>query len=234
MISAPSSTSMVSSCLARSRLCSRSAVLVTPLTRLRIGQVYQEPRNTPTLPRGGRARQKRHIIGRSSSSSEGSPMPWLWMWRGSIHSLSRLTVAPRPEPSRPPMRMITANRADCANSSWASSRSARRAGTSFSYTDFLTLCPSSALSNIPGLPWRWFTKPSLAGDGAISCRLKHTRSGQATGKTGKAGRLRPAPWSCSRRPAGCSTQRIHRFLMFHKLPRNRVTQNSASTPRSSQ
>ena len=61
----------------------------------------------PMRPLGGSARQKRHISGRSRSSSVSAPKAWVWMWRGSIHSLRRLTVSPLPAPSTPFTRITT-------------------------------------------------------------------------------------------------------------------------------
>ena len=83
----------------------------------------------PIFPFGGSARQKRHIGGRSRSSSDGASKACVWMWRGSIHSLSRLTVSPLPAPSTPPIRMITGNVPFSFRRYWASSRSARSFGT---------------------------------------------------------------------------------------------------------
>ncbi len=60
-----------------------------------------------TRPFGGSTRQKRHIGGRCASSSVGLPKACVTMWRGSIHSLSRLTVSPLPAPSTPAIRITT-------------------------------------------------------------------------------------------------------------------------------
>jgi hypothetical protein len=86
----------------------------------------------PILPFAGRARQKRHITGRSRSSSEGMPMPWVSTWRGSSHSLSRCTDSLRPPPSTP-LTMITTWKPFLLTSSYCVlSRASRSAGNSFS------------------------------------------------------------------------------------------------------
>jgi hypothetical protein len=46
--------------------------------------------------------------GRSRSSSVGLSKACTSMWRGSIHSLSRFTVSPRPAPSMPLIRITVA------------------------------------------------------------------------------------------------------------------------------
>ena len=83
--------------------------------------VCQAPKKMPILPLGGSARQKRHSAGRSRSSSEGSKNALVWMWRGSIHSLSRLTVSLLPAPSTPAIRIRTGKRPFCFRSYCASS-----------------------------------------------------------------------------------------------------------------
>src|ERR1019366_6361290 len=125
----PSSQSIFSKRTISSRLPFRAASSDCPSTRLTIGAVYQEPNRMPILPLGGSSRQKRHIRGRSASSSEGSPKARVWMWRGSIHSLSRLTVSPLPAPSTPPIRISTGNFFACARSNCALSRASRNFGS---------------------------------------------------------------------------------------------------------
>ncbi|MNC85129.1 hypothetical protein D3C83_07090 [compost metagenome] len=49
---------------------SYSAALMCPMTRFRMGSVCQAPKKMPIRPLGGSARQKRHMGGRSASSSD--------------------------------------------------------------------------------------------------------------------------------------------------------------------
>src|SRR5437868_14808603 len=72
------------------------------------------------------------------------------MFLGSIHSFSRLTVSPLPAPRTPEMRMITGKRAPLSRSYWASSKSARNAGSMTRYCSLESLWPISAASNMTG------------------------------------------------------------------------------------
>ncbi len=62
-----------------SRLRSKSTLRLAFATRSMMGAVYHDPKRMPMCPFGGRARQKRHMGGRSRSSSLGSPKARVWM-----------------------------------------------------------------------------------------------------------------------------------------------------------
>src|SRR3990172_12422828 len=74
------------------------------------------------------------------------------MWRGSIHSLRMLTVSPLPAPSTPPIRTITGKLLFSSSSYWAFSSASRSLGSCRSYSRSGMLWPSSADSNMIGLP----------------------------------------------------------------------------------
>ncbi len=146
--SAPSFTSICSKWRISSTLRARSPSFVSPYTRRMMGAVYQEPMKMPTLPFGGRARQKDHMGGRSRSSSVGPSSAKVRMYRGSIHALRRFMVSPLPAPSTPPMSKITGKRPAFARSYCASRRASRSLGDSSAKRSFEILWPSSADSNI--------------------------------------------------------------------------------------
>ena len=131
-----------------SMYCISPALDTSPVTRLTMGQVYQEPKKMPMFPFAGSARQNRHMCGRSRSSSVRGPKARVRMWRGSIHSLSRLTVSPLPAPSTPAISTTTAACFFSRRSYWASSSASRSAGTSLSQVFLSMAWPSSADSNM--------------------------------------------------------------------------------------
>src|SRR3990172_2050598 len=74
------------------------------------------------------------------------------MWRGSIHSLRMLTVSPLPAPSTPPIRTITGKLLFSSSWYWAFNSASRSLGSCRSYSRSGMLWPSSADSNMIGLP----------------------------------------------------------------------------------
>ena len=146
-MSAPSSASVLSNWTMRASSCSNPAVLMRRCARSSTGSEYQDLRNKPIRPRGGRSRQNRQYSGRSASSSDGTPNARVRIHRGSIHALSRLTVSPFPAPSTPAKTTMTGN--DAPRSCCCSSRSRVRSfGARRLYSSFDTRCPSSAVSNM--------------------------------------------------------------------------------------
>ncbi len=145
-------TSAPSAAIMRSKRCttpsavSNSSMSILRSTRSMIGWVYQEPKKMPVLPLGGRRRQKRHIGGRSSSSSLGRPTACACTWRGSIHSVSLASTSLLLAPSTPATTMTTGNLA--ALSAWycASSKFTRSSAARASYASLVTISPRSASS----------------------------------------------------------------------------------------
>lgn len=149
---APSSASIRSKRLIRSRAWSSFACLLRPSMWAESAPLYQDPKKMPIFPRGGRERQNRHMGGRSRSSSEASPGALVSTWRGSSHSFRMLTVSPLPAPSTPLMRITTGKPRASSRSYWASSRASRRGGTRALQVFLSMAWSSSADSNIAPSP----------------------------------------------------------------------------------
>src|SRR5258706_3481879 len=178
--SVPSETSMRSKCRMRSSRRSNSARFSSPTTRCRMGSVYHEPKRMPMRPLGGSACQKRHISGRSRSTSVIAPKAWVRMWRGSIHSLKRFTVSDLPAPPTPFTRMITGNFPFSRSLYCRSSRRWRSFGSSRLNSLFFNLWPISADSNtglslVLGSGLRGLLRGLLAPEGLALRKATHKR-----------------------------------------------------------
>jgi hypothetical protein len=124
--STPSSQSILSRRWISAVALEKSPASICAHHTLHDGQRVPGAEEDADLPLGRQRPPEAPVRGALGLFVRRRPKAVVWMWRGSIHSLSRLTVSPLPAPSTPAIRISTGKRPSSFRSYCALSSAARK------------------------------------------------------------------------------------------------------------